>query len=592
MRANLSADPESLAPLAAIPEHSLPLMRAFSGGEPIFRDNYLFFKKDNSLMAIGYPLRGDFASEAFENAIESLATEFDIAEIHAIAPAFSETLSSKVIESDRFYVLSASAPIPKKLLNAVKKAASRLRIQETNRFTPAHRKLWREFLGRRLSSMPDRVRELYAATPQALLFPDGSLRLLDAYDAEGNLTASLLLDHAPANFSSYILGAHSDAHYIPHAMDALFAAMLANAQKSGKRFIHLGLGVNSGILRFKRKWGAVPSLPYRMAQWNRGTEREAPFTETICRVILQPRDSGAMRRLIATQPPPKPFAMLWEVSKNGRRSWLAGTAHFFLHSFEPSFRKLFDSVENVLFEGPLDPDFMAQVRQYGSRRPASMPSLLTQLSEKEIKKLIKTISGDFRPWSASLPGHSSPLPDVPHLLATAWPWYAFFTLWTTFLERLGWKQSVDMEAWNIARDMGKNVIGMENLEEQLESLQSLPMTRAVNFFKDSASWKRRARQNLKAYLAGDLEYMMGSSAEFPTRTEHIVGRRDQRFKERMLPWLEKGDAAVFVGSAHLVNLRHLLADEGFSVRQKPFGILPRLKLAWREMRRPDERVRW
>lgn len=593
MDANLAASLENLARLAMVPEHSPLLMQALSRGEPVIRDDYLFFKKDDWLMAIGYPLRGAFSSDVFEQAAEKLAAETNIGEIFAIAPAFSDDITPHVLETDRFYVLSASAPIPKKLVNPVKKAASLLRIEESPRFTPAHRKLWREFLAPRQADMSARVAELYASVPQALTYPGNRLRLLDAYDEAGNLAASLLLDHAPVNFSSYILGAHSATHYVPHAMDALFAAMLANARQNGKRFLHLGLGVNAGILRFKRKWGAVPSLPYRMAHWSRGKEeKDAPFAETICKAILQAPEGAATRRLIATQPPPKPFAMLWEVTKNGKRSWLAGTAHFFLHSFEPSFRKLFASVDNVLFEGPLDPDFMTQVRRHGSERPASMPSLLSQLTGQEVEKLIRAISGSAFPWAVPFAGSSAPLPDVRHLLATAWPWYAFFTLWTTFLERLGWKQSVDMEAWSIARDMGKNVIGMENLEEQLESLQSLPMERALNFFRDCASWKRRARQNLKAYLAGDLEYMMGSSAEFPTRTEHIVGRRDQRFKERMLPWLEKGGAAIFVGSAHLVNLRHLLTAEGFMVRQKPFGILPALKLAWRGWRRPDEGVRW
>ena len=96
----------------------------------------------------------------------------------------------------------------------------------------------------------------------------------------------------------------------------------------------------------------------------------------------------------------------------------------------------------------------------------------------------------------------------------------------------------------------------------------------------------------KAYLAGDLEKMMGSSAEFPTRTEHVVGRRDQRFRERMRPWLLEGNCAVFVGCAHMVNLRHMLKEDGFSVRQKPFGLWPKLHLKWRDLKRPDDKVGW
>lgn len=568
-------------------------MSALSRGEPIIQDGYLFFQGQDWLMGIGYPLLGSDSQASFERVANDLAARLGASEIFAIAPRFSESLRPHVIESDRFYVLSANAPVPARLVNPVKKARSVLEITESSTFTPAHRKLWREFLERRQSAMSPRVLELYAATPRALLAAGKSLALLNAFQ-DGNLVACLLLDYSPANFTSYVLGAHSSAYYVPHAVDALFSEMLENSRARGKRFIHLGLGVNAGILRFKRKWGAVPARPFLMAQWQARTAREAdaPFAATVCKAILRSGSGESARQLLANEPVAKPFAMLWEVSKNGRTSWLGGTAHFFLHSFEPSFRKLFQQVENVLFEGPLDADFMAQVNAAGSVRPNSKPSVLSRLDDSDVERLQKVISGRNGFWAPALSRTRKTIPDARHLLATAWPWHVFFTLWTTFLENLGWKQSVDMEAWRLAHEMGKNVIAMENLEEQLESLQSLPLERAVSFFKASHTWRKRASQNLGAYLAGDLEKMMGSSAEFPTRTEHIVGRRDQRFRERMRPWLEKGDSVVFVGSAHLVNLRHMLAEDGFAVRQKPFGIIPKIKLGWRKMTRPDEKVKW
>ena len=69
------------------------------------------------------------------------------------------------------------------------------------------------------------------------------------------------------------------------------------------------------------------------------------------------------------------------------------------------------------------------------------------------------------------------------------------------------------------------------------------------------------RRNESAYLRGDLEGMMGTSTEFPSRTEQIIDSRDQRFRERMRPWLERGNVAVFVGSAHMLNLRWMLKED-------------------------------
>jgi len=589
-----SASPCGLADFpATVPEHSLPLMAAMSGGAPLVIDGYLFFHARNWLMAIGYPLAGCFDGARFAAAADAAQKRTGAEKCFAIAPQMPAEPGARTLETDRYYVLAANAPVPKRLRSPVKRAAGQLDVRESAVFTPAHRRLWAEFLERNGAGMNERVAELYARAPGAIRDAGGALSFLDAYDHKGNLAACLLLDHAPEHFSSYILGAHSRSHYVPHAADLLFAKMLELARQRGKRFIHLGLGVNDGILRFKKKWGAVPSFPFVMAQWDARPQREENPGLAMALAVLRSSGGVSARQFLQNEPGQRPFAMLWRLEKQGRVSWIGGTAHFFLYSFETSFRKLLRHVDNVIFEGPLDPGFMAQVGEAGKILPAGFRPLAGQMSEAEIRALEKAVNGPAGPLARILGPEKTGRPvDVRWLLRNSMPWYAFFTLWTGFLERLGWKQSVDMEAWRIAQDMGKNVIGMESLEEQLESLGSLPVERAIRFFRSCGTWNRRARRNLAAYLAGDLEKMMGSSAEFPTRTEHIVGRRDQRFRERMLPYLEAGRAAVFVGSAHMVNLRHMLAEDGFSVRQTPFGLWPRLHLNWRRLMRPDGKVTW
>jgi hypothetical protein len=48
----------------------------------------------------------------------------------------------------------------------------------------------------------------------------------------------------------------------------------------------------------------------------------------------------------------KEFKMIWSVEKDGRRSFLAGTAHFFPHSFKDSLAIHLQQAETVIFEGP------------------------------------------------------------------------------------------------------------------------------------------------------------------------------------------------------------------------------------------------
>ena len=51
------------------------------------------------------------------------------------------------------------------------------------------------------------------------------------------------------------------------------------------------------------------------------------------------------------------------------------------------------------------------------------------------------------------------------------------------------------------------------------------------------------------------------------RTQQVIDFRDQRFRERMRPFIEKGGVAVFVGAAHMLRLRRMLTEDGFTVRQ-------------------------
>ena len=61
----------------------------------------------------------------------------------------------------------------------------------------------------------------------------------------------------------------------------------------------------------------------------------------------------------------KELKMIWEVKKKGKSSHLVGTAHFFPYSFRNSLMKLLKNIRVVIFEGPLDKENMAKVRDAG-----------------------------------------------------------------------------------------------------------------------------------------------------------------------------------------------------------------------------------
>lgn len=601
------ADLSALSVRAAVPEHSVPFMQAMSGGKVLLRGDYVFYTADDWLMAMGYKLGcaatlhgisedyrmvSDtvFDMASFEAALEEALEATGAERCWAIAPELPERLRPFTENQDVLFTLGAGAPVPELLRGPVRKAGMRLTVREGRDFTAGHRRLWAEFLGR--VTMRPNVRALYAGTDAALaLAREGKtgldLRLLDAVDTEGNITASLLLDYTPAAFSSYIIGAHSREHYAPHATDLLFSAMLQKAQAEGKSFVHLGLGVNEGITRFKRKWRGEVRAPYAMAAWKEAPRKAAGSTrkevDRAMRALLEAPPGLSKQQIFDTFPKQRTFAMIREVRKGDAVSYLCGTAHFFCYSFELSFREIFEPLDTIIFEGPLDEDFLAAVEKHGRNPEKGAPSTADTLTEEEIREVERMVYGP-EGFAARLLGMQQPRRvDVRGLLNDTRPWFAFFSLWVAFLERQGWSQSVDLEAWHTAKDMGKQVIGMENLEEQIDSLEVIPLPRVTDFLRRVRHWPSYMKRNIASYLDGDLDLMLGTSIEFPSRTEQVIDRRDERFRQRMRPFLEAGNCAVFVGSAHLIGLTPMLEADGFTVRPHYPGKALRMKAGLRKL---------
>jgi len=549
---------------AAVPEHSVVFMSSMSGGEPFLVGPYLFIFAQDWLLAVGYPLEGESSAEGFSRALDKALRRTRAAECWAISPKLPERLLAHRCNCDHYYILSTDSRVPSRLSRLADRAAALLEVEKNKQFTSAHRRLWGEFMGRVV--LPPDVRELYARTETVLADVKG-LYLLNAWDKDGHLAASLLLDKEPDRFESYLLGAHSREHYTPNASDLLFREMIQEAKRGGKSYLHLGLGVNDGIRRFKVKWGGRPGQTYEMAHWHEKTAFREGVGGLVKMLAAMPREPISKEKFFAGLPRQRRFAMLWEIEKNSRRSWIGGTAHFFSFSFEFSLRKCFEKAESVLFEGPLDPVSLNRVSRAGRELQPQSPRLIDFLNEEEVDDLERAVCGPRGFW-ADLFGYRAPNPpDIRYYLTHTRHWMAFFSLWTCYLARKGWKQSVDLEAWQLAHDMGKNVCTLETIEEQIETLENMPIQRIIHFLRQCRQWNRYIKHNERAYLKGDIDGMCGTTAEFPTRTERVIQHRDAIFLERMEPFLEKGQSAVMVGTAHLANLLQMLAEAGFSVRK-------------------------
>ena len=127
---------------------------------------------------------------------------------------------------------------------------------------PAHRALAREFIQR--AGSPSRVRALLDRMPAYVNRSEAAL-VLNAWD-QGRLAAFYVLDLAPGAFSSNVVGCQSRQASARGASDLLLHELICLSRQRGKQYVHLGLGVNDGVRRFKQKWGGLPTRRYEMCE--------------------------------------------------------------------------------------------------------------------------------------------------------------------------------------------------------------------------------------------------------------------------------------------------------------------------------------
>ncbi|AFM25359.1 TraB/GumN family protein [Desulfomonile tiedjei] len=255
----------------------------------------------------------------------------------------------------------------------------------------------------------------------------------------------------------------------------------------------------------------------------------------------------------------------WSVSNTKHTSCLVGTAHFFPYSFRSSLKEILADADYALFEGPLDQMHMEQAADSGVVETSDM-DLFGALGDSALKEILNVfLPSGTRHASFMNFVQTSPDTAIFDMLRKMKPWMAFFTIYTSFLRRKGWKFSVDMEAYTLAQELNKPIAFLETMPEQIEVLESLSIDNIVDFLSRIEQWDNYTRDFTRWYLEGNLKQIYSNRYGFPTRSPYVIDRRDHILFERMQPYLEKGKTAAFVGIPHIPGIVRLLNEEGYQV---------------------------
>jgi uncharacterized protein YbaP (TraB family) len=210
---------------------------------------------------------------------------------------------------------------------------------------------------------------------------------------------------------------------------------------------------------------------------------------------------------------------------------------------------------------------MAQVVQAGTL-PDESYHLFEDLDAQSIENLARALSPvcrdreSFYLFNLRRLSVENPLYD---LVRGMKPWLAFFTLWSSYLERCGWRHSVDLEGYRIAVELDLKVVFLETIQEQVRVLEGLSKDRILAFLKKADRWPELADAYARNYLRGDLRQLKTMGLKFPSRHPSVIDDRDRSFFERTRDYLAQGEVVVFVGAPHVAGMSRLLRRDGFCV---------------------------
>jgi len=251
---------------AYVPEHCIRLITCVSGSEPFLVDDFFVCHKNSWVILIGYPLDDRFTTKKLEAVVAKIRKKFNPDLISLIAPELPPSIASTCQESetDVYYTLQTQKPVIRNALKRnLKKARQNLRVESSRHMQEAHRALMQEFIER--AKPTERVKRLLFKMPEFVTGTDQAF-VLNAWDSENNLCAFYVVDIEARRFSNYIIGCHSKKNYILGASDLLLFELINLSLEYDRHYIHLGLGVNTGVRRFKEKWGGVPTRRYEMGE--------------------------------------------------------------------------------------------------------------------------------------------------------------------------------------------------------------------------------------------------------------------------------------------------------------------------------------
>lgn len=277
-------------------------------------------------------------------------------------------------------------------------------------------------------------------------------------------------------------------------------------------------------------------------------------------------------------------ARFWKVEKTGiKPSYLFGTAHVTdpdIVNLAPPVKAALEHADRVVLE--LSEAADSSGKEMAAKLATSPDMMLNkkgdsfkeQLSAKEFDKLEKVLEAHGLTYS---------------LIANSKPWLVWMTMslpaCETRREAYGY-HALDVEIGQNAKKQGKPVIGLETFDEQIATVEKLPVSYYANTIEDLLNEPEFYANLFYTGIELYKENRIGEILVLDQMFKSPVSKKDQdifidvmmtkrnlRMSKRALPLVEQGNSFIAVGAAHLVDesgLIEQLRKHGYRVTAVKF----------------------
>jgi uncharacterized protein YbaP (TraB family) len=131
--------------------------------------------------------------------------------------------------------------------------------------------------------------------------------------------------------------------------------------------------------------------------------------------------------------------------------------------------------------------------------------------------------------------------------------------------------TVDELLYQKAAEGGKDVIGLETVEEQVSLLDKIPDSYVVEYFRNLDEQEKEFDKLIRCYRKADLDsiwLMIQDEGSGSMLNDEMIRVRNRRMTERIIPLVRRQSTFIAIGSGHLPGKEGIIAllrKEGYLV---------------------------